>query len=153
MNNFEPRATDRADRIDATLVLGLLFVDSVLLAFAETVFASQDVGGTPLPVSAVVALISTPWLVRRAGELATGIRGAILVFLGWFAVVMAAFVGGPGGDVLLPLAWPSIAFILGGLIPGGLALGRVIRHRRDLGRDPSGLRTPVGPGTRSGGGL
>ena len=28
MRNFEPRATDRADRIDATLVLSLLFVDS-----------------------------------------------------------------------------------------------------------------------------
>ena len=35
MTNFEPRPTDRGDRIDATLVLGLLFVDSVLLALVE----------------------------------------------------------------------------------------------------------------------
>jgi len=134
MNNFEPRATDRADRIDATLVLAVLFVDIVLLAIVEIMFVSLSVGGTPLPLSAVVALITTPWFVRRAGELATGIPGAVLIFLTWFAFLTAAFLGGPGGDVLLQVTWPTIAFILGGLIPGALVLGRVIRRRLDLDR-------------------
>lgn len=132
MSNFEPAAADRADRVDATLVLGLLFLDSVLLALVEVMYASMSVGGTPLPLSAVTALITTPWLVRRAGELATGTPGAVLVFLSWTAVVTVLGIGGPGGDVLLQGTWSSLAFILAGLIPGALALGRVIRHRRDL---------------------
>ncbi|HTK66268.1 MAG TPA: hypothetical protein VL595_28080 [Pseudonocardia sp.] len=132
MGNFEPRAIDRADRIDASLVLGVLFVDTVLLAIVEIMYVSLTVGGNPFPVSAVVALITTPWLVRRAGELSTGTPGAVLVFLGWTVVITVLGLGGPGGDVLLPGTWPSLVLILAGLFPGALALGRVIRHRRDL---------------------
>lgn len=134
MNNFEPKATDRADRIDATLVLAVLFVDIVLLSIVEIMFVSFTVGSTPVPVSAVLALITTPWFVRRAGELATGIPGAVLIFLTWFGFLTAAFIGGPGGDVLLQVTWPCIAYMIGGLIPGALMLGRVIRRRLDLGR-------------------
>jgi hypothetical protein len=129
---FEPRATDRGDRFDATLVLTVLLVDIVLLAVVETMFVSLSAGGTPLPLSAVVALVTTPLLVRRAGELATGTPGAVLVFLGWVVVITALWIGGPGGDVLLLDTWPSYALIIAGLFPGGFTLGRVIRHRSDL---------------------
>jgi hypothetical protein len=134
MTNVEPRATDRADRIDAMLVLGVLFVDIVLLAIVEVMFVSLSAGSTPLPLSPVVALVSTPWLVRRAGELATGTPGAVLVFLGWIVVIVVIVVldeFGPGGDVLLPEGWPSLALIVAGTFPGALSLGRVIRLRRD----------------------
>ena len=137
MINVEPRATDRADRIDALLVLGVLFVDAVLLAVIEVMYVSLSVGATPLPVSAVVALVSTPWLVRRAGELATGTPGAVLVFLGWAGVVTVLWLGGPGGDVLLLGSWPSTALLIGGLFPAALALGRVIRLRREVNRTGS----------------
>jgi hypothetical protein len=130
MKNFEPLATDRADRIDATLVLGVLLVDTVMLAVIEIMYVTLTAHGAPLPLSALLALITTPWLVRRAGELATGTRGAVLVLLAWTGVVAVLGLGGPGGDVLLPGTWSSILFLLAGLIPGGFALGRVIRHRR-----------------------
>ena len=131
MTNVEPRATDRADRIDTLLVLGVLFADTVLLAIVEVMYVSLSIGATPLPLSSVVALVSTPWLVRRAGELGTGTRGAVLVFLGWTGVITVLGLGGPGGDVLLPGDWPSIVLVVAGLFPGALALGRVIRLRRD----------------------
>jgi hypothetical protein len=131
VTNVEPRATDRADRIDALLVLAVLFVDAVLLAVLEVMYVSLGVGATPLPLSSVVALVSTPWLVRRAGELATGTPGAVLVFLGWAGVITALGLGGPGGDVLLLGGWPSYALVFAGLFPGALSLGRVIRLRRD----------------------
>lgn len=135
MSNFEPRPTDRADRIDAGLVLGLLFVDTVLLAIVEIMYVSLSTGGgAPLPLSAVVALVTTPWLVRRAGELATGTPGAVLVFLVWTVIITVLGLGGPGGDVLLPGTWPSLALVAAGLFPGALALGRVIRRRMDLAR-------------------
>jgi hypothetical protein len=132
VNDFEPRPTDRGDRIDASLVLGVLFVDTILLAVLEVMYVTLTIGGKPFPVSAVVALVTTPWLVRRAGELAIGTPGAALVFLGWAVVVTVLGLGGPGGDILLPGTWQSIVLILAGLFPGALALGRVIRHRRDL---------------------
>jgi hypothetical protein len=134
VTNVEPRPTDRADRIDALLVLGVLFVDAVLLAILEVMYVSLSVGATPLPLSSVAALVSTPWLVRRAGELATGTPGAVLVFLGWTAVITALGLGGPGGDMLLLGSWPSLALIVAGLFPAALSLGRVIRLRRDADR-------------------
>jgi len=60
------------DRAHAILVVGLLTVDAALLALMELMFLTLSVGVVPLPVSALVALVSTPWLVRRAGELGGG---------------------------------------------------------------------------------
>ena len=47
-------------------MLAVLVVDVVLLALLELMFVTLSVGATPLPVSSLVALLSTPWLVRRA---------------------------------------------------------------------------------------
>lgn len=136
MTYFEPRATDRADRFDATLVLAVLFLDVVLLAIVEIMFVSLSVGGTPVPLSALVALVTTPLLIRRAGELSTGTVGAVLVFLGWAGVAAALGLGGPGGDVLLVDSWPSYALLIAGVLPGAWTLGRVIRQRAYLDAAP-----------------
>ncbi|MGQ0480109.1 MAG: hypothetical protein ACT4O0_03625 [Pseudonocardia sp.] len=119
-----------ADRVDGLLVLAVLVVDVVLLALLELMFVTLSVGATPLPVSSLVALLSTPWLVRRAGELPTGVLGAASVYGGWVATVGVLGLGGPGGDLLLPDGWPSLLLLGAGLVPGAWALGRVIRDRR-----------------------
>jgi hypothetical protein len=118
------------DRASELMVLGLLILDAVLLGAIELVFVTLTVGTTPLPVSALVALLTTPWLVRRAGELSTGTLGAAAPLIGWTLVVLVLGLTGPGGDVLLPGGWPSNLFVLAGLVPAGYVLGRVLRSRR-----------------------
>ena len=112
------------------VVLVVLVLDVVLLAVVELMFVTLQVGSVPLPLSSLVALVSTPWLVRRAGALPTGAFGAAVVFAGWTLIIGVLGLGGPGGDVLLPDGWPSLLLIAAGLVPGALALGRVIRERR-----------------------
>ncbi|MGI8817212.1 MAG: hypothetical protein ACR2G2_18545 [Pseudonocardia sp.] len=126
----EPRRTGPADRLDTLLVLGVMLADVALLALLELMFVTLRVGGGPVPVSSLVALVSTPWLVRRTGDLPTGTLGAVLVLAIWAVVVSVLGFAGPGGDVLLPDDWPSVLLVAAGLFPGALALGRVIRTRR-----------------------
>ncbi len=123
------RTSGLADRVDGLLVLAVLVVDVLLLALLELMFVTLSVGTTPLPLSSLVALLTTPWLVRRAGELPTGVLGAAVVFGGWVGTIGVLGLGGPGGDVLLPDGWPSLLLLAAGLVPGALAFGRVIRHR------------------------
>jgi hypothetical protein len=122
----------KPDRVNDLMVLGLLVVDAVVLALLELMFAAWAVGAVPVPLSALVALLSTPWLVRRAGELSQGVLGAAAPLIGWAVVVCGMGVTGPGGDVLLPAEWPSLLLIAAGLVPGAYVLGKVIRTKRGL---------------------
>lgn len=129
------------ERPESLLVLFVLVLDAVLLAIVELMFVTLTVGATPLPLSALVALVSTPWLVRRAGELPIGLISAALPFVGWIVTIGVLGLAGPGGDVLLPDGWPSLLLLAAGLLPGAWALGRVIRDRRSA----SAQRPPEGP--------
>lgn len=128
----EPPPQDRADRFDALLVFGVLLADVFLLAIIEMMFVNQRIGGVPVPVSSVVALVSTPWLVKRAGDLPIGAPAAIFVLLTWAGTTLLLGFTGPGGDVLLPNDWTSQLLLAAGLVPGALTLGRVLRARRML---------------------
>ncbi|MBO0874736.1 MAG: hypothetical protein J2P19_15215, partial [Pseudonocardia sp.] len=95
------RAEAAADRTHALLVLLVLLVDTALLAMLQLMFLTTSVGQVPVPVSAVVALVSTPWLVRKAGEVA-GVAGASAVLVVWLLTASVLSLAGPGGDALLP---------------------------------------------------
>ncbi|HEY4008184.1 MAG TPA: hypothetical protein VGM60_23795 [Pseudonocardia sp.] len=122
----------KPDRVNDLMVLSLLLLDTVVLALLELTFASWAIGAIPVPLSALVALLSTPWLVRRAGELSKGVLGAALPLIAWAVVVCGMGVTGPGGDVLLTAEWPSLLLIAAGLVPGAYVLGKVIRTKRGL---------------------
>lgn len=132
-------AGDRAE-------LGLLVLDAVLLALLEVFFmllrfdgtALPAVSGWPFPVAAVLALVTTPLLVRRAGQLAPRPAVAGLPLLGWLAVVVFGLVSGPGGDVLLPATWQTLLLVAAGALPGAIALGGVLGRGGGPGRDRPG---------------
>ncbi len=128
----EPPPYDRADRFDALLVFGVLLIDVLLLAVVEMMFVNQRIGGIPAPISSLVALVSTPWLVKRAGDLPIGVPAAISVLAAWTGTMLLLGFTGPGGDVLLPDTWPSQLLLAAGLVPGALTLGMVLRARRSL---------------------
>jgi hypothetical protein len=122
--------------------VALLTVDAALLAMMELFFLTLAVGSVPIPVSPVVALLTTPWLVRRAGELG-GPRAAAAPLLAWVLVIAVLGLVRPGGDVLLVGDWPALALVVCGLVPAAFVLGRVLRRARDAGAGTP--ESPVSP--------
>ncbi|HWN36102.1 MAG TPA: hypothetical protein VNP03_25335 [Pseudonocardia sp.] len=133
------------DRTSPATVVFVLTADAALLAMMELFFVTLAVGVVPVPVSALVALVSMPWLVRGAGAVA-GPRAAALPLVAWILVIGVLGLAGPGGDVLLLGDWPTLALIICGLVPAAFVLGRVIRANRDArasaGSAPSGASAP-----------
>lgn len=109
------------------LLLGLLVVDAVLLAAAELLFLPLYWGSVPVPLSALVAAISTPWLVARAADLGGGISVAATPLLAWLVAIGVLGLAGPGHDVLLPPDWRSALLFFAGVGPAVWVLGRVAR--------------------------
>jgi hypothetical protein len=107
-------------------VLGLLVLDGALLGVFGLVFTPLYAGPLPVPMGALLSALILPWLVMRAGEEdpRPGAAGAPLV--AWMLVVGVVGLGGPGGDVLLPVTWQSLLLVGGGLGAGLWALRRVL---------------------------
>ncbi|MFO7192060.1 MULTISPECIES: hypothetical protein [Thermocrispum] len=135
----------RADVADQ-LLLTLLLVDAVLLAVLEVFFVPLRLDGAvlplagwyPLPISLVVAAVSTPWLVSQTARVAVRMHApvglAALPLALWLATVLVLGLGGPGGDMVLIQDWRGIGLLAAGSIPGALMLGvRLGRQSTDNG--------------------
>ncbi|GGM43025.1 hypothetical protein GCM10012275_12490 [Longimycelium tulufanense] len=128
------------------LLLGVLVLDAVLLAAVELLFLPlrvKDLGlhtapgwlpdsvvTWPVPLSLLLALVATPWLVRSAGELSPRVAVAAAPLLAWLLALAILGLAGPGGDRLLTNDWRSLALFAVGAVTAAVALGRV------LGRPP-----------------
>lgn len=105
--------------------LVILTFDGALLGAFGLAFTPMYAGGIPVPMGVVFSVLILPWLVLRAGEIdpRPAVAGAPLV--AWFLVVAVLSVGGPGGDVMLPVTWQSGLLFLGGIGAGLWALRQV----------------------------
>ena len=112
------------------LVFAFLLVDAVVLAIVEVLFLPLYIGDVPFPITAALAVVTTPLLVVEAGRLAPRRRVAAAPLVVWFAVVFVLGTMGPGGDmVLLGSDWRSLLLIGGGTLPSAMMLGVVLaRH-------------------------
>lgn len=122
--------------------LSLLLINSVALAMLELFFLPlrfdglilPDYGGAPVPVSVLVALVTTPWLVSQTARLAVRMGGpagfAGLPLTLWFVTVIGIGLFGPGGDLVLPQDWRAIALLAAGALPSAVVLGRVLAQAR-----------------------
>ena len=114
------------------LLFALLLVDSVVLAVVELLFLPlrfdgyllPDLAGFPLPVTVVVAALSTPWLVSMAGTLTDRLGMAALPLLVWLLSLGVFGLAGPGGDLVLLQDWRSLLLLAAGALPAALVLGR-----------------------------
>ncbi|WP_031467278.1 hypothetical protein [Sciscionella sediminilitoris] len=102
---------------------GLLLLDSVLLALLELFFLPLRAGVVPVPVTAVLAAVTLPLLVRRAAALVPTTVGASAPLLVWLVVVLGVGLAGPGGDQVLIPDWRALALLALGLLPAAVALG------------------------------
>ena len=113
-------------RVVAGLVLLVLLVGAVLLAAVELLYLPLRIGAVPVPITILLAAVTTPWLVRSAARLGGGGVVAASPLVTWVVGVLVLGVAGPGGDVLLPADWRSLVLLGGGMFPGAVALGRAL---------------------------
>lgn len=105
-------------------LLALLVLDAVLLAAAGLAFTPLYIGGVPAPLGALVSILLLPWLVRRAGELDDRRGFAAAPLSAWAITIGVLGLAGPGGDMLLPVTWPTLLLLFGGFAAGLWALSR-----------------------------
>jgi len=111
-------------RVVAGLVLLVLLVDAVLLTAVELLYLPLRIGPVPVPITILLAAVTTPWLVRSAARLGGGGVVAAAPLVTWVLGVLVLGMAGPGGDVLLPVHWRSVVLLGAGMFPGAVALGR-----------------------------
>jgi hypothetical protein len=132
------------------VLFGLLVFDAVVLAVVELFFLPlrfdglllPDLGSLPFPVTALLAAISTPMLVRRAAELAPRLSVAGAPLAAWLGTVLVFGFFGPGGDAMLPGDLRSLLLLGGGALPAAVVLGGA------MGRAQQQLEARSGNGTR-----
>ncbi len=111
-------------------LLALLSFDALLLALLELFFLPlrldgivlPKLGDAPFPVTVVLAVITTPLLVRTTAKVVRPTFSVIPLLI-WVLVVLGMGVLGPGGDLVLVQDWRALLLIGGGALPGALALG------------------------------
>jgi hypothetical protein len=108
----------------ARITLLVLVFDAVALAAVELAYLPLRVGAVPLPITILLAAVSTPWLVRSAAELRGPRSVAAVPLVVWLLALGVLGVAGPGGDVLLPADWRSALLLAAGLFPAAVVLGR-----------------------------
>ncbi|MGH3547347.1 MAG: hypothetical protein ACRDQU_04310 [Pseudonocardiaceae bacterium] len=102
----------------------VLVFDAFALAAVELLYLPLRVGTVPLPITILLAALSTPWLVRSAAELG-GPRVIVAIpLVVWVLTLGVLGLGGPGGDVRLPDDWRPALLLAAGLFPAAVLLGR-----------------------------
>ncbi|WP_410662414.1 hypothetical protein [Amycolatopsis sp. lyj-84] len=104
----------------AALLLGLLELFFLPLRLDGIVL--PKLGDAPFPVTVVLAVITTPLLVRTTAKVVRP-SFSVIPLLVWVLVVLGMGVTGPGGDLVLVQDWRALLLIGGGALPGALALG------------------------------
>ena len=117
------------------LILAVLVVDAVVLAVVELLFVPlrfdgyllpYALGGVPVPLSALVAALTTPWLVSVAGKVSPTLLVAAAPLIAWILTVAVFGMFGPGGDLVLIADWRSLLLFGCGALPSAVVLGKVL---------------------------
>ena len=133
----DPRATtpDPAPRTSPVLpavIVALLALDALLLAWTEMAWLTLRTAadGIPLPLAAVVALVTTPVLVLAADTAWPASRAPLVPLAVWTLTVLVAGLWSPAGAGVLPPDWRAILLLGAGVLPGALALSWTSARRR-----------------------
>lgn len=118
------------------LVLVVLCLDAVVLGVVQLMFLPlsfdgyllPNLGGFPLPLMALLAAVTTPWLVSVAGSLSTRLAVALAPLAAWILTIAVVGMFGPGGDVLLTADVRSLLLFACGALPSAIVLGRVLAN-------------------------
>ncbi len=112
------------------VLLLVVMLDSAVLAMLEMFFLPLRIGVIEFPVTALVAAVTMPWLVARAGDVSRRSLVAGAPLWVWLLTLAVLGVAGPGGDVVLLPDWRSLLLVAAGAFPGAVALGQVVGRSR-----------------------
>jgi hypothetical protein len=122
--------------LGARALLGLLVLDAVLLALLEMFYLPlrlpPERGGWMLPLSIVLAAVSTPLLVGAAARLNDRLLVATAPLTAWVLTMGVIGLSGPGGDVVLPQDYRSLLLLAAGMLPCGVLIGRLTGREAGL---------------------
>lgn len=119
----------------SSLTLAVLVLDAVVLAVVELLFLPlrfdgyllpNALGGLPVPASALLAALTTPWLVSVAGKLSSRLLVAATPLIAWIVTVAVFGMFGPGRDIVLISDWRSLLLFACGALPSAVVLGKVL---------------------------
>jgi hypothetical protein len=100
------------------------------LALVEVFWLPLRIGGVPVPLSVLAAVVGNLLLVPLAYRLSGSRAVAVLPALVWLVVALAAMVRRPEGDLVLVgtgvLGAVGMAFLLFGVVAAAFAAGRVL---------------------------
>jgi hypothetical protein len=104
----------------------LLAVCGVLASVLETLLVPLYLGSTVFPIAVVLAVATNVLLPWLAGELVPKTIAILAPLAGWLIGVLGfGSVARPEGDVILPGAPNSLAFVTYGVVIGGFLAGVV----------------------------
>ena len=124
-----------------SLILVVLVLDALLLALTELAWLTVRVGTVPLPVSAVLAAVTTPLLVRVAVRVGGSARVGLAPLVAWALGVLVVGLWSPGGAGLMPADWRAVLLFGAGLLPGVVAAS----WPTPAAADPADRDAAVGP--------
>lgn len=115
------------------LVLVVLVVDAVVLALVEVFFLPLRFDGSllpswgawPFPVTALLAAVTMPPLVTRAGEVSPRVLVAGAPLWAWLVTVGVVGLVGVENMVLLQ-DWRTLLLLAGATLPAAVALGNAM---------------------------
>jgi len=101
------------------------------LALVEVFWLPWRVGGVPVPISLVAAVVGNLLLVSWAGRLSGSRLVAVLPALVWLGIALAGASRRPEGDLLLPggdavTQTLNLGFLLVGVVAAAFAVGRAL---------------------------
>lgn len=85
--------------------------------------------GFPLPITPVIAALTLPALISKAGTISTRLAVAGSPLWIWLLCVLVFALPGPGGDVVLIGDWRALLLLACGALPGAVALGGVLSRQ------------------------
>lgn len=104
-----------------TAAVVVLCVNAFLLAWVEMAWLSYRVGAVPIPVSAVLALVTTPLLMAAAAAVGRSGFGVLAV---WTLTVGVVGLWSRAGAGVMPQDWRAILLIAAGVLPGIVVAAR-----------------------------
>ena len=108
-------------------VLAVVLLDVALLALTEVAWLTLEVGSVPLPLSILVAAVTTPLAVRVVDRCFPGSRLVFAPLVTWFGVVVVFGFWSPTGVGTFPADWRALVLIAAGLFPGVWMASRPVR--------------------------
>jgi len=101
------------------------------LVLVEVFWLPWRIGGIPVPVSLLAAVVGNLLLVDGARRLSGSRSVAVLPALVWLGIALAASSRRPEGDLLLPggdavTATINLGFLLVGVVAAAFAVGRAL---------------------------